>query len=820
MRSRFFGRLAILLLFPFALIGWCGCAGILAESVDIVPESDSGAVADQSPPMESGPQTKPMESMPSILIDRVAIRNALNATKSELASKLAHLHSFDPNARTRILNEFLDTLHRIDMIGHENAPLVVGSLADALGAIESECYESVLPWLLSASESSESFTRCAASMLLGRYYFETLQFSEAAALFDRVAAMPDCGCSAHAGHLAAMAWIEAGDREKSLVAIDAVLPIIDTYPMRSEIVRMGMELMIEQQRFPDAIALSSRVPATSDLVYLTAIVYEHLGQPTAAAKFFRRILLDHPASPHADDSAKRLEAIRISAPGSYEAFSVNERIGQAKKLDESGLRQKAAEQFQGLIRERLAGSLDLECRMLRTKILMDLRQNETALTEFSEIQKKYPKDVALAAVFLRKAIVYRRLGNDTKFLEAIRIVEKRFRDSSYWIEALLTRGEYYRGQGKLDLAAKDFDAVFARGGSTATGAAWRSAWIAYDRKDYAVAASKFGHIGTTNRGSEFEPQANYWQARSLIRGGDETGGAVLLAGVANRFKGLYAGQRAAERIQNRTPEKLTVQQQLSERLPDVKATPAIADVEEAPFGIRVLTAAGYYQRASLQMEHEKTADTTPHALLRAKLLSRGRRPDRARSLLAAQFKDEIAAGNVPQEIAMMIYPLPAEFRGPIASAATEFQLDPLFVASVILQESAFDPAALSINLAAGNMQLLPDTFERFARNWTPPRSAEDRFDPVYNIRAGCQYLRHLLDHFGGSIPMTLAAYNAGEDRVDEWKRQFAGCDEEEWIEHIPFTQTRMYVKRILEHLGCYRMIYREIPELSENTSEG
>ena len=447
------------------------------------------------------------------------IRDALITINTELAGKLTHLSSFDAATRIRILREYLETLHRIDRLATTAQMTRANDLESAIEAVDSTDYDSALPFLLDVSNSSDPFTRCTASMLLGRVYSETLLFRDAAEVFERVATAGDCGCNAHAWHLAVESWRSAGESDKALAAIDAMIPVLDTYPLRSEVVRVGLDLMLAQERYSNAVALSAHTQANADLLYLTAKAYKGLGRLDSAAELFRRIVLDHPASPHAADSASSLEEIRTASPGSVKALSVSERIEQAKKLDTAGLREKAADKLDGLIREKLSGTIDLECRMLKTKILMDLRKNEKALEEFSVIQKKYSKDIALAAVFLRKGIIYRRIGNDKKFLEALGIVEKRFPSSSYWVEALLTRGEYYRGQGKLDLAAKDFEAVAARGGSTAAGAAWRRAWIAYDRKDFASAASLFGKLASSNRGNDFESQAEYWQGRSLLRAG-------------------------------------------------------------------------------------------------------------------------------------------------------------------------------------------------------------------------------------------------------------------------------------------------------------
>ncbi len=113
------------------------------------------------------------------------------------------------------------------------------------------------------------------------------------------------------------------------------------------------------------------------------------------------------------------------------------------------------------------------------------------------------------------------------------------------------------------------------------------------------------------------------------------------------------------------------------------------------------------------------------------------------------------------------------------------------------------------------MQVMPDLFKRFASQWPDNPDIAEYQRPEYNIRAGVEYLAWLLDRYEGSLPKALAGYNAGEHRVDAWIREYPWPDEI-WIEHIPFQQTRMFVKKILENYGCYRVIY---PMLDRNVTD-
>ncbi len=186
---------------------------------------------------------------------------------------------------------------------------------------------------------------------------------------------------------------------------------------------------------------------------------------------------------------------------------------------------------------------------------------------------------------------------------------------------------------------------------------------------------------------------------------------------------------------------------------------------------------------------------------------------RAQRVIIRKYGDRITGGRLPREIAVNMYPIPENCRDIIQREARRYEVDPFLIAGVILQESGFDPAALSINLAAGYMQIMPELFNRMSKEWDPPIPETGRFNPNHNIRAGVNYLSILLKRYDGNISKALAAYNAGEHRVDMWQEQYPDLTEEEWVEHIPFQQTRLFVKKIIENYHCYTAIYNDQRDL-------
>lgn len=169
-------------------------------------------------------------------------------------------------------------------------------------------------------------------------------------------------------------------------------------------------------------------------------------------------------------------------------------------------------------------------------------------------------------------------------------------------------------------------------------------------------------------------------------------------------------------------------------------------------------------------------------------------------LLAAAL---LAAGGVvyvvetePAWYARLRYPL--RYEQIVTGHARNYRLDAPLLAAVIYQESRFDPRAKSAQGAIGLMQLLPGTAQGIARRTGGGGFVvADLYEPELNVRYGAWYLRHLLDKYGDE-ETALAAYNAGQGQVDEWRSHGEG---------LAFAETRAYVARVEELRLVYARVY-------------
>ena len=160
--------------------------------------------------------------------------------------------------------------------------------------------------------------------------------------------------------------------------------------------------------------------------------------------------------------------------------------------------------------------------------------------------------------------------------------------------------------------------------------------------------------------------------------------------------------------------------------------------------------------------------------------------------------------------ASLIFPQP--FADDFLSAADRTGVNALLLVSVAKQESAFLPNAISRADALGLMQLLPVT----ARETLPGITRAELFQPALNAQAGGLYLYKLLDRYQGNIALSLAAYNAGPNRVAQWLRELnesprikSNFDPDAFIDSIPFTETRKYVGNILRNFAWYKMLAKD-----------
>ena len=160
----------------------------------------------------------------------------------------------------------------------------------------------------------------------------------------------------------------------------------------------------------------------------------------------------------------------------------------------------------------------------------------------------------------------------------------------------------------------------------------------------------------------------------------------------------------------------------------------------------------------------------------------------------------------PERFWKLAFPLP--WRSEVETAGRDHGIDPSVLAALIRQESEFNPRAVSRAKAYGLTQVLPSTGRSLSRRaGIHGFNTNMLFEPQVNLKLGTMHLRQMLDAHDGQWELTLATYNAGKSRTDLWQTWYDYREPAEFVETIPFSETRGYVQAVLRNADVYRQIY-------------
>ena len=332
---------------------------------------------------------------------------------------------------------------------------------------------------------------------------------------------------------------------------------------------------------------------------------------------------------------------------------------------------------------------------------------------------------------------------------------------------------------------------------------WDKGWAAYARGDLNGAKELFRYISDTYTHANVRRQSQYWLARCLERQGQkEQAKAMYQQLAAAPYEDLYA-QHAITRGAKRTEKGGNP---LKREGPDWRelAEKNMPKELELAYELTALSAmrdAFLEVRRNVRRENTRFANAILadfyHAAGNELLMYGALR--KAWPQLATVEQD-----SVPTYFLKMYYPL--KYGEEIEQYAKERGLDPNLVRGLILQESYYNPKAKSRVGATGLMQLMPATASDHAKR-LGVRFATSRLEnPKVNVQLGTFHLRMLVDMFGGNTYLAIASYNAGQGNVLKWRRAAPRKPTDEFLESIPFQETRNYVKRVTMLRSTYARI--------------
>ncbi|HEU4346126.1 MAG TPA: transglycosylase SLT domain-containing protein [Candidatus Binatia bacterium] len=569
---------------------------------------------------------------------------------------------------------------------------------------------------------------------------------------------------------------------------------------------------LAEKKYPQAIeklrslrAVKSGSQAiVEESFYLEAKAQEAEGHAGQAYSLHQELRALYPNSRWTPLARIEIARLRAEYPDQFGLNTDQAMVEEAGRL----VREKEFGEAGELYKKLLDNNFDPAGRLGLLASLADLhmavRKRNEAIPFLKAIVGASPASPEAAkALYQLGQILWNRHEN-VPALSYFKQVMDRHPTSAYAARSQFAAADIHEALGKKDQAIALYSAIPIRfpGTQPADDALWRLGWLHYRAGDLSRACATFRTLAGQATQSAVRTAGLYWQGRCAEKAGDtelakELYREVHTSGGESYYQPLAA--RALARlglVVNESP--VSSGESVHDGDPPVSAAAAF-HLSRA----RALTEISLHQLAVTELD-EINRIAGSQARVRA-LLMREYFRNRAynRSLaLANQLSDDSGEKNK--------YRFPLAYWETIQRKAQERNLDPYLVVALIRQESLFDAGARSPAFALGLMQLLPSTATNVAKQLgLPPPSNEDLFEPELNLTLGTQYLKDLLKRYSNNWFKAIAAYNAGERAVDRWEKEIATDDMEEFVERIPYLETRSYVKLVMRNHRVYQRLYNQ-----------
>jgi soluble lytic murein transglycosylase len=569
-------------------------------------------------------------------------------------------------------------------------------------------------------------------------------------------------------------------------------------------------VLLGDGRAQEALTLleKDRSPIRADVEFALGRAYQASGQPTKAAEIFRNLYFNMPLSSEADQAQEELKKVGSSGPEP----SFKDRRTRADLLLKGRRYADAAGAYEELLNQapaadRTSMQLTLASATRRSGRIRDAKkilESMSGLTGEMEAER----------IFNLAEIARSEDDEDAffKYLAQLRQIAP----TSNWLEqALLSAGNINLLKPDYDKAIdfyRELQQRFPNGGRAAY-AHWKVAWLSLRQGRNAEAKKEFEQQIALYPTSSEVASALYWRARLAEEDNDPATARAYYLKVAARFQNYYYGGLARHRLAKLKGEEEPLHIALLDRIPPMGAKSRFEPDPVPTDNLRVQKAQLLENGALVDLsvrELQAAADEEKGNWLPAetgRVYQEVGRYDAAIEVVKRAVPNYFALdiSSLPRPYWEMLFPKP--FWPDLKKFSSNNALDPYMVASLIRQESAFNPNAVSRVNALGLMQIMPKTGKQLAKQEKIHRFAPPQlFTPSTNLQLGTRYFRSMVDKFGG-FEYALAAYNAGSNRVDDWLKLGKYRDPQEFVESIPFTETREYVQAILRNESVYRQLY-------------
>jgi soluble lytic murein transglycosylase len=648
----------------------------------------------------------------------------------------------------------------------------------------------------------------AAYLAAGHAYMLDRRFAEAGAAF-RQAGVQGSALDDYAEYLGAQAALQSGNgsgafgllsgfaqrHPDSVFAANAPVLLANAYLQQNN---AAMALQTLESAGTTAQA------GHSDFLYAKGRALQLSGQAQQAAAIYREIYLKQPLTFEAGQAKTQLVMMGTQLTAAERKVHADQ-LFNAKRYSDAGVEYHALERDDASLSQADKNALEIYAAVCDLKLKHISRRDAEKLPDTSD------DSAAL------KMYILAEVSRNEKDVQAQRNVVQemleRFPHSRWTEEALYSAGNAYLLMHDSPNAIWHYTALFTNFPSSvyAPSAHWRAAWMNYRLRKYPEAARLMEEqVARYPQGTEAS-SALYWRGRLYEDPERNFAQAVnFYQTLSSVYRNYYYGEQARVRLRAlgqqssaapapvlsnvRTPETPTLVGALPENDPHLIKARLLANA-----------ALNEYIAPEIQMSETSAQWGT---LAQAEIYaSYG---ENVRALQAMKHSGlpffSLPVAQVPMEYWHLLFPMP--YWNDIQTQAQKNGVDPYLVASLIRQETEFNPGAVSRANAYGLMQLLPSVGKAEAkRQGMKGFNTNMLLNPSVNIQLGVANLKHVLDRFGGQPEYALAAYNAGDTPVRNWMAQNDYKDLPEYVESITYTETREYVQAVMRNREMYRQIY-------------
>ncbi|HEY0428128.1 MAG TPA: transglycosylase SLT domain-containing protein [Pyrinomonadaceae bacterium] len=559
----------------------------------------------------------------------------------------------------------------------------------------------------------------------------------------------------------------------------------------------------------------------ADAFLLAAKSFEAEGNQAEAVNFYRKVHFYGAGT----DAAKEAEAKLTSLGQPLTPQTADEARVRAEKFYAARKYAEAQKAFADLSLNFPTFAFTPEINLKRTITFSNTRQMSEAQSAFNLIPVSAKEK---EEAFYNLALGYARSKQWAQARTTVEDMRRNFPNGNLTPKALMDIGMMARdAKNKADESFFLQTAVLSYPNATAVAAAqFELAWLEHDGKNFAKSSQMFvEHLAryadkdTTNRG-----KAGYWAARDAERASQLAESCALYDAVIYRYGANWYGYLATQRIaslraqgkcqatQNFTSASLVPKAIANLKKITVAAETATAKELERAEKSEQLSTVGLFDWSVSELEEaRKTAPNSPKINLALAEHYR-MKGEQVNALNALKVSYPDYAQMFPEEMGReewdIFYPLTNW--SDIKYWAQQRSLDPYQVAGIIRQETIFDARAKSNANAYGLMQLLIPTARAIAKKYNSSTTSifgETLFQPALNIELGTAYMRDQFDKFG-RFEYVAVAYNAGPGRVPQWRASLP-FEMDEFVEEIPFKETKGYVQGVIRNSAQYRRLYDE-----------